>query len=324
MSVESGFDDLQGEANATAEAVTEARRRRDAFRKALPTADDVKRVFPSGSLARGTHKDPIHDVDLVCVFKAEAHPDWGVPGPSALDALEHTRSMIKDKLGAEGTDGREVRRCDLRNHSVKCFLDDPGDPDAFTVDVAPALIHPDQGLWIPERNSDGWIRSDPEDLIRRVAQRHQEWAQFAKLVRVLKRWNSDHGEHMKSLVVEILALHHLPGLDRPTALARFFTAAAEAIWSPVCDPANLCGEIQPDLDRAAANAVLEAAASDAAAAVEASARDEGRRAMCLWRQVFGPIYPEPIGGCGGSGPALIIPAAIAAVPKRKIVDAPQG
>ena len=319
MSVESGFDDVQQEADATAEAVKEARRRRNAFRDALPTSGDVKEVIPSGSLARGTHKDPIHDVDLVCVYHSSDHPNWGQPGGSALDALEETRSLIKDKLGHDGSEGREVRRCDLRNHSVKCFLDDPDDPDAFTVDVTPALVHPERGFWIPQQKTNEWIQSDPEHLIELVAQRHAAWRQLAKLVRVLKRWNADHGSHMKSLVVEVLALYHLPVADRPTALSRFFTAASVAVWNPVCDPAGLCGEIQPDMDRAAASAAFEKAGRDAAAAVEADARGEVRRAMCLWRQVFGPIYPEPIGGCGGSGPAFI-----PAVPKRKIVDAPQG
>ena len=61
---------------------------------------------------------------------------------------------------------------------------------------------------------------------------------------------------MKSLVVEVLALDLLPVADRPAALSRFFTAAAEAVWGPICDPAGLCGEIQPDMDRAAASAAL--------------------------------------------------------------------
>ena len=319
MSVESGFDDLQQEADATPEAVTEARRRRDAFREALPTAPDVDKVVPTGSLARGTHKDPIHDVDLVCVYDASDHPDWGGPGGSALGALEHTRSLIKEKLGHDGTEGREVRRCDLRNHSVKCFLDDSGSPDAFTVDVTPAVVYPERGFWIPQQETREWIRSDPEHLIALVARRHASWGQFAKLVRVLKRWNADHGSHMKSLVVEVLALDHLPVADRPVAISRFFTAASVAVWSPVRDPAGLCGEIQPDMDRDAASAALQKAARDAASAVEAEARGEGHRAMCLWREVFGTAYPAPIGGCGGSGPALI-----PAVPKRRIVDAPQG
>jgi hypothetical protein len=124
---------------------------------------------------------------------------------------------------------------------------------------------------------------------------------------------------MKSLVVEVLALDHLPVADRPTALGRFFAAAQEAVWHPVDDPAGLCGEIQPDMDREAASSALSSAADAAARAIEADARGEGRRAMCLWRDVFGDIFPEPFGGCGAGGAALI-----PAVPKRKVVDAPQG
>ena len=74
MSVDSGFNSLQTEADATAEAVTEARRRRYAFRTVLPTAPDVAKVVPTGSLARGTHKHPIRDVDLVCVFRGGGPP----------------------------------------------------------------------------------------------------------------------------------------------------------------------------------------------------------------------------------------------------------
>lgn len=325
MTVNSGLDALQRVANASPDAVTEARRRRDLFKAALETADDVNKVIPSGSLARGTHKDPIHDVDLLCVFDAEAHPEWGEPGDSALAALEYTQSLVRDKLGNSGTESEEVRRCTLRNHSVKCFLDDPEATDAFTVDVTPALMHPSGGLLIPERHSNAWVRSDPEYLMSLVAARHKDWNQFAKLVRVLKMWNSDHGGLMKSLVVEMLALHHLPvAAERQIALASFFTAAAQAVWQPICDPAGLCGEIQPGLDQGAVSKLFSDAAEKAVAAVESEAADKGRTAMCLWRDVFGDAYPEPTGGCGGSGPAVVGVAAATAEAARPIVDAPQG
>lgn len=318
MSIESGFDQLQLAADAAAEAVREARRRRDLFRR-LENEDDVEGVVPSGSLARGTHNDPIHDVDLICVYDSESHPDWGLPGESALDALEHTRELIKKNFGVDGDEAEEVRRSELRNHAVKNFLDDPDDPKAFTVDVTPALEHSERGFLIPEKESNDWIHTDPEYLMELVANRHADWPQFAKLVRVLKRWNADHEQTMKSLVVEVLALDHLPELGRPQALARFFSAAAVAIWSPVTDPAGLCGEIQPALDRQAASRVLESAARRSASAVEAQARGEWQRAMCLWREVFGDIYPTPPDGCKEGAP-LFIPAA----PRRSVVDAPQG
>jgi hypothetical protein len=322
VSVDSGFDDLQKTVDADVVALREARRRRDVFVDALNDEADVENAWASGSLARRTHKDPIHDVDVVAVFSAEDHPDWGKPGESGEGALEHTRSRLKELLGSGGTDGVEIRLTRLENHSVKCFLDDPDDPNAFTVDVAPALPRVGSGTWVPERKSEKWIESDPEYLIKRVATRQEEWDEFVRLVRVLKRWNADHGNHMKSLVVEVLALDHLPVAPRPDALKSFFTAASVAVLSAVVDPAGLCGEIQPDLDPSAASAALSTASDDAWRAVDAAAGDDERRAMCLWREVFGEIFPEPLDGCSDrSGVAALGPLLVRPRPVR---DAPQG
>lgn len=320
MSIDSGFNEMQTTVNVDPGDLTEARRRRDLL-KTLKSAEDVKEVRPSGSLARGTHKDPINDVDMVVVFDPTQHDDWGSAGSSAEEALEHVRSLVKKQLGSDGTG--DVRHTRIQNHSIKCFLDDPNDPSAFTVDVTPALVRASGGLWIPERKSADWIASDPQHLIDVVGKRHADWNEFARLVRVLKRWNSDNGGHMKSLVVEVLALDHLPVDSRPSALASFFAAAQEAVWLPVEDPARLCGDIQPDLDRAAASSALSKAADLAARAVEAAARDEKRHAQCLWNKLFGDIYPEPIGGCS-SVAGIGAGAATFATPKRPVVDSPQG
>jgi predicted nucleotidyltransferase len=68
MSIGSGFDSLQTTVNVPPDALSEARRRRDLFRTHLVKESDVSEVRASGSLARGTHKDPINDVDVVVVF----------------------------------------------------------------------------------------------------------------------------------------------------------------------------------------------------------------------------------------------------------------
>jgi hypothetical protein len=264
------------------------------------------------------------------VFDDDLHDDWGAPGDSAEAALEHTRERVKGLLGSAGTHSEEVRLTKLNNHSLKCFLDDPDDTDPFTVDVTPALRQAGGVLLIPERLSRDWIQSNPEHLNGEVARRHAEWNQFARLVRVLRRWNADQGRVMKPLVIEVLALTHLPVDDRPQSLQRFFAAAQSAVLSPVCDPAGLCGEIQPDLDRQKASDLLAAAADIAWRAVHAAEQEKGATAMCLWNQIFGDIYPEPIGGCTGSGAAATAATAVAAVtvttavPKRPIRDAPQG
>jgi hypothetical protein len=81
------------------------------------------------------------------------------------------------------------------------------------------------------------------------------------------------------------------------------------------------------MDRYDAKKRLEDAASAAWRAVVAEEDGDDARAMCLWREVFGDIYPEPSGGCGQFA-AAAVPAAVAAVniapARRPVRDAPQG
>lgn len=331
MKVSTAFDTYQTTVNAIPMHVKEARARRDVFCRAFGTLSDVKETLPSGSLARGTQRDPIHDVDLIMVFDTDDHPGWDSGAGTAAEALEYTRGQVSKLLGVNGgTFDQRVRHTLLRNHVVKCFLDDPDDPDAFAVEVMPALRVP-AGLRVPERINDQWVLVNPEHLKRLVAARHAEWRYFAPMVRVLKAWKDHAGLDMKSLVIEVLALEQLPRpglgeLTRQQALARFFTAARVAVMNGVRDPANLCGEIQPSLDRAAVAASMAEAADVAARALAAEARGDDDRAVCLWRSIFGPQFPEPFGGCSGllagvgSGAAALAPAVI----RPRVKEAPQG
>lgn len=327
----SAFDSFQTEINADPTQLRKARDRRDLFKLAFNSEDDVERTFPSGSLARGTMLEPIHDVDFVVVFEQAEHPDWGKPGSSATDALSYVGSRVNTLLGAtSGSVAQAVRLASPRNHAVKCFLDDPKMEGAFTVDVMPALQRSDGSLLIPETTSSRWIEADPEDLIQRIAARHARWNRFVPMVRVLKHWNRNvEGAGMKSLVVEVLAYQCIPDVfvtrgpeSRPDALSRFFTAATVMIEQPVCDPAGLCGEIQPDLDVDWAKRKLQGAADGAYLALAAEQRGDIDAAICLWRGVLGDEFPEPPGGCGRHTGAAVGTAAV--ITPRLIRDTPQG
>jgi hypothetical protein len=340
MRPETAFDAHQSVVNAAPESVREARRRRNFFCDAFIKQPDVAETLPSGSLARGTQRDPIHDVDLIIVFRQEDHPDWDTGSGSAETALEYVRGQVTDLLSVTaGTFAQEVRRAHLRNHVVKCFLDDPDDPGAFAVEVMPALRRREGGLRIAERSNDaGWVTADPEFLIAGVADRHREWRFFAPMVRAIKKWKDVANLDMKSLTAEILALNCMPRprpgqvLTRPAALQQFFTAAASAVMDGVTDPAGWCGEIQPGLDRMAVRAALLESADVAARAVAAEQRGNHDAAVCLWRSVFGPDFPEPPGGCPAAGTAAspaflaggVAAVAAPALIRRPVKDAPQG
>ena len=339
MDLNAAFDELQKAADADPGQVAQARRRRDLFRDAFDGEGEVVEVVASGSLARSTQREPINDVDVIIIFDAGEHPDWGEPGESAEDALKYTGSRVNTLLGATGgTFAKEVRLARPGNHAVKCFLDDPDDPDAFTVDAMPALRLPDGVLLVPEKSSKDWIRTDPEYLIQQVADQQQECELFRPLVRVLKLWKDVQDTGLKSLTVEVLALSHLPvESGRPQALYRFFNAIETSIENPIVDPADECGEVQPDLDVQEAKKAISAAAKASWSAVSAQDQGDTDRAACLWRSVFGDAFPEPEGGCPDSGASdneesafgpfgigTGIATGIGISDPRPVTDAPQG
>ena len=334
--VNGAFDEYQRYVNAEDIAVKEARRRRDLFKDAFEGLHEVDEVIGSGSLRRGTHKDPINDVDTIIVYDAAEHPDWGAPGDSAAAALDHTRGLVNEMLGTtHGTKAQEVRLAKPKNHAVKCFLDDPDDPSAFTVDAMPALRREGM-LLVPEALSEKWILTDPEHLIVEVARRHGEWNRFAGLVRMLKDWASNQDIKIKSLVMEVLALELLPAAgNRPAALKEFFVRAAYHVESmaPIEDPAGVCGSIQADLDMVAFGERLQAAATTATEAITAVGENDVPKALAKWHDIFGdgfpppppppsrPVKPNPAPG--------ILPVVPTVVPgeqptRRPIKDTPQG
>jgi hypothetical protein len=100
MDVSGAFEKYQDYVDADPNSVKEANGRALSFKSAFSTLDDVDDVFTSGSLARKTHKAPIHDVDVVIVYKQADYPGWGRDGTSAKEALDYTREKVNGLLGA--------------------------------------------------------------------------------------------------------------------------------------------------------------------------------------------------------------------------------
>jgi len=314
------FDEFRTIVDADPAIVTLARERRDTFKRALMKESDVLAVWGSGSLRRSTQLQPVHDVDLVVEFDAASQPDWNQPGSSAADALEHAKGIVQRRLSVNGgTDNQLVRRIDTagRNRSAKCFVDDPGDENAFTVDVMPALRQADGTIRIPAARASGWSTADPEYLIEEVQARQDAWDKFRSNVRLLKKWSKLQAPSLeiKSLVMEVLALDSLvEAPNTPQALRSFFVSASSHSLS-IEDPAGHCGLIQPDLDVSAFRAALEEAAVNADAAMKRAAAGDQDGAGDYWHSVFGPDFPtSPDVVAGGS----------AAIVARPVVDSPQG
>jgi hypothetical protein len=319
----SAFAAFQTAVNTDPDDLAEARRRRDLFDAAFCSLNDVIDVFCSGSLARRTQIDPIHDVDTVVIFNAAHHPDWNAPGGSAIAALSYTRDHAMDLLGRFGAKfGYELAKAEVRNHSVRCtFKTKLRDAD-FTVDVTPAQRQSDGTLRIPEKDSNGWITTDPQYLIKLVRDRQEAWDLYVPGVRDLKYWRRSVDTKVKSLVIEIIALDSLgPAPTIQQALANFFAAAEIRVNNPIKDPAGHCGLIQPDLDVPVLRAALKESGNLARRALEEERLGRIDDALRTWRKILGSNFPAPIGAPGVAGIAAVAPAVAR---PRRMPDHGQG
>ncbi len=309
------FDLFQDRVSASPADLKLARRRVRMVRRSMKRDRCVRTTLLSGSFARRTQCHPIHDVDLIAVFEKKARPDWDRDHGSAEAALREVEAILERHLGrGDGLGSGRIMKLELRNRVVECHLDvrdQEGNPRSFAVEIMPTVwskelapgVRLTSALRAPGRRQNRWITTDPLYLRRRFTLRRWAWRHFAPMARMLREWRDHNSPGLKSLVVDILALEHIPRrflrpfLTRQEAFLGFFEKAAVAVRSGVFDPAGRCGEIQPGLDRALLSSKLEESAERARSALQLERAGNHHAAVCIWRLIFGPNFPEPPGGC---------------------------
>jgi len=293
--------------------------RRDAFIRKLKQLPDVKDVIASGSLARGTHIGPVHDVDLIVVFDSDQHPDYGTKGTSAAAtesaqaAITHLEDgLLKQLHPWQGTAGGLLKETEQRTHVVTYRGDWSGPfkdiiPGAPPVDVMPA-VRKGSYLLIPERGT-GWIETDPEELIRQVAQRQREWKYFTAVAGMVKEWARLNHLKIRNLAIDVMVLQYCPRprlfetLSCGDAVARFFKAAFDDNFTSLKDPTGRWGKLKLGINFEKLHKELGKASRLASQAMEAenlwkhhlvmvSPNGEVRSPNDIWRQLFGRKFPR--------------------------------
>jgi len=310
MESDNGFRSYSHAIESDPIGVLLAKWRRDAFIGKLKQMPDVDDVIPSGSLAHGTQIGPVHDVDLIVVFKRSEHPDYGSGRDSAHAAMTHLENQLLEQLHPWfGAGGGLLKETEQRSHVVTYRGDSAGPfaeiiPSAPPVDVMPA-VREGSHLLIPERGN-GWIDVDPEKLMRQVEQRQREWNYFTEVVKMVKAWAEHNHLNMRNLAIEVMVLKYCPRpgmfetLSCGEAVARFFKAAANANITSLKDPAGRCGEIDPGMNYMKLQAALSRAAGLARQAMDAEhawknrfhATEDVTHPDEFWRKLFGSKYPR--------------------------------
>ena len=296
-----------------------AKWRRDVFIRKLERLPDVDEVIASGSLARDTYIGPVHDVDLIVVFKSEPHPDYGIKGKSALAAesaqasITHLEGRLLEQLHPwQGTAGGLLKETEQHSHVVRCRGDWAGPlreimPGAPPVDVMPA-VREGSHLLIPERGT-GWIDTDPEELIRQVAQRQREWKYFTQVTGMVKEWARINHLKIRNLAIDVMVLQYCPRprlfetLSCGDAVAGFLQAAFDDNFTSLKDPTGRCGKLKLGINFGKLHKELGEASRLASLAMEVENLRKHHLVVLspnevvlspneIWRELFGRKFPR--------------------------------
>ncbi len=259
----------------------EATRQQQALFLRLQNRLRPKEALFSGSYGRKTAIRPLHDIDLFLVLPTEEVP----PRSNPAELLQR----VSRELQAEYRE-KQPR---LQNRSVNILFS-----SGIGFDVVPALEAPShQGIyWIPDRNKNGWICSNPwrhgeicDTANKRTGQR------FNPLVKTVKRWNQVQGRHLSSFLMEVMAYEAPipPHIDYAAGLALLFQFMSERIQRENPDPAKRGPAVDAGLDagsRMQAQQRLSGAARKAAYAVARERAGDMAAAHSVWRELLGPDY----------------------------------
>jgi hypothetical protein len=250
---------------------------------AIPQLD----IFVQGSYANKTAVKPPtsgreYDLDTVAIgFDADATAD------GALARLEEILAK----------DGDYKKRIERRAPCVR--LRYAGDTEGrFHVDVVPAKHGSRPVIQVPRRK-EGWHDSDPRSYTNWCV---AQGAQFSRTVRMLKRWRdaqqSDRRK-VKSIVLQVLIGQFYGGAagDAETVVQVLagiegflgdFPDTVPTVVNPVLPAEDLTARWPPEDYQDFRKEVIEAAAL----ARDALAAQSERESHRLWRQLFGPDFPE--------------------------------
>ncbi len=244
--------------------------------------------FLAGSYSRDTAIRPQvtadgherSDVDIIIVtnFTTADHPD---------DVLNELADAIEDEFDVERINKRSVRAVTANAE----------------MDAVPVIEQWDGSYLIPDRDTGGWLSTNPPKHNEWSSNRNTEFGgRFKPLVKMLKWWRRQNptGKRPKGFVLEVLAAHHAPKTD--THYGEAFAKMLENIYSAynvgatlgfkptIADPAIPGNDILAKVTLRQWQDFIEKARVHAGYARRAQDEDDMEEATRLWRKVFGDRF----------------------------------
>ncbi len=307
---------------------TTARASRDWLRGQLHLLPEKHSDFPYcyeerdidfGSFSRRTKIRPLDDIDLIsCMHAQGAIYSYGVGEGIFITVRSDSRFVDMCENGTYQLNSKKVinrlvkhlagipqyRRADIGRNGEAAVLD-MGSYD-WSFDIVPGFFTSPEAdgrtyYLIPDGNG-RWKKTDPridEERITRINTRHSGWV--LNPLRLTKFWNRrGNMPRMAPYLLETMILAHYDGLVATCCaypdleFRNILGALNSTVMNPVYDPKGIQGDLNSlsfdERFAIMARTKEDAVVSDAAFAAEKAG--EQRRAINLWRRIFGSDFPS--------------------------------
>ncbi|WP_206411755.1 nucleotidyltransferase domain-containing protein [Lysobacter enzymogenes] len=280
-SVEGSFAAFYEKINLSGDHRATANTRKDDIVKKLSKDFTILDAFASGSIPKFTALSGKADLDIIVALHYGKH----IEGKTPTQLLHSVRSSLAEYKTGVRRNGQAVTL------SYKTW------PSVDIVPVARALNSDGTVDYynVPNSNNDTWIKSRPKKLSNEIENRSSSsGANFRKIIKYIKHWNSTHSSYLSSYHIEIMALSALHGNLDDTAwnVRAFFEKAMEAIKHPMWYELGFADDYLTAVDREEARKRLSTAYDKSLSAWHHGFQGRDQKAIEAWKQVFGDKFPD--------------------------------
>lgn len=188
---------------------------RDFLKSSATFKDLYADSFLTGSYKRHTAIKEIKDVDIIVILNKPA--TLQEPNENIKDLFNTLKTALKEKY--------ELEQIEQQRRSIKLIWkfenkkDNDTRNEALTIDIVMA-IRSEEGsnynLWIPDKNLDKWIRTNPLGHIDKITEKNQSSSEingqriFVPTIKVLKFWKGQYyktPKRPKGFLLECILFH---------------------------------------------------------------------------------------------------------------------
>lgn len=212
--VDQSFREFKKRLEITDLQATTVSTRQSTVRQVVQAGATVLDDFLTGSYARSTMIAPLKDadIDIFMVLDASYFTFFNGQNGGPAGLLDWIKRILLKTYTQTPSISRNGQAITIR------FSD-------FVVDVVPGFYRSGGGFLIPNSFNGSWIATDPKIHVKLMSESNAVHnGDLVPLVKMIKAWNKENGDYLRSFHLEMMALHILSGVtisDYPSGI-RFF------------------------------------------------------------------------------------------------------